>query len=173
MTGALSTPGGRAAMAIAFTVATAAGFMLFAGSAAYDWIRAIHVIAVISWMAGLLYLPRLFVYHSDAARGSELSETLKVMERRLLQIIMTPAMLVSWGLGLWLAWQAGYFVTGWFHAKLLAVVALSGAHGYLSKAARQFAADENDRPARHWRLVNEVPTVLMIVIVVLVIVKPF
>jgi putative membrane protein len=139
----------------------------------YLTLKTIHVLAIISWMAGLLYLPRLFVYHADAPRGSELSETFKVMERRLLKAIMTPAMIVAWLAGLWLAYDGGYFSAGWFHAKLACVLALSAAHGYLASAVRAFAEDRNDKLSRHWRIVNEVPTLLMIAIVILVIVKPF
>lgn len=139
----------------------------------YNWIKAVHVIAVISWMAGMLYLPRLFVYHAEAEKGSDRSETFKVMERRLLRAIINPAMTVAWVLGLWLAWRGFGFMGGWLHAKLAAVFLLSGVHGYLSAAVRRFAEDRNDKPARHWRIVNEVPTVLMIVIVILVVVKPF
>jgi protoporphyrinogen IX oxidase len=165
--------GRRAGVALAATtVATIAVVWIF-GSAAYLWIKSIHVVAVMSWMAGLLYLPRLFIYHCDARPGSEQSETFKTMEQRLLNIIMTPAMVVSWALGLWLGWQAGFMTSGWFHAKLLAVAALTGAHGYLSISVREFGNDRNTKPARHWRIINEVPTVLMILIVVLVIVKPF
>jgi protoporphyrinogen IX oxidase len=139
----------------------------------YPWIKALHVIAVISWMAGMLYLPRLFVYHAEAQPGSEKSETFKVMERRLLRAIINPAMVVTWVLGLWLAWSGFGFAGGWLHAKILAVLLLSGVHGYLSASVRRFADDRNEKPARHWRIVNEIPTVLMIVIVILVVVKPF
>jgi putative membrane protein len=163
----------RAGIALVVTVAAAALMMLSFGAAAYPWIKAIHVIAVISWMAGMLYLPRLFVYHSDAPIGSAQSETFKVMERRLLTVITNPAMVIAWALGLWLAWQGGVWTVPWFHAKLALVVALSGVHGYLAAATRAFAEDRNTKPARHWRLINEVPTVLMFGIVILVIVKPF
>lgn len=139
----------------------------------YLWAKAIHVIAAISWMAGMLYLPRLFIYHCDAEPGSVQSETFKVMEQRLLRVIINPAMVVTWVFGLWLAWDGFGFLGGWLHAKIFAVVLMSAAHGYLSGAVRAFAEDRNTKPARHWRIVNEVPTVLMIVIVVLVIVKPF
>lgn len=105
--------------------------------------------------------------------SSKQSETFKVMERRLLQIIINPAMIVSWVLGLWLAWKAGYFSDGWFHAKLALALALSAVHGYFSASVRAFAEDRNVKPARHWRIINEVPTLLMIGIVILVIVKPF
>jgi protoporphyrinogen IX oxidase len=139
----------------------------------YLWLKAAHVIAIIAWMAGMLYLPRLFVYHTEVAPGSAQSETFKVMERRLLKAIINPAMIVAWALGLWLAWDAGLFRQGWLHAKLVLVIALSGLHGHFSAAVRAFAQDRNTRSARYWRVMNEVPTVLMIGIVILAIVKPF
>ena len=139
----------------------------------YLWIKALHVVAVISWMAGMLYLPRLFVYHADSEPSSEQSETFKVMERRLLRVIINPAMIISWVAGLWLAWSGFGFQGTWLHLKLAAVIALSAMHGYLSASVRRFAEDRNEKSARHWRFMNEVPTVLMIVIVILVVVKPF
>ncbi|MFT0859993.1 protoporphyrinogen oxidase HemJ [Ancylobacter sp. G4_0304] len=139
----------------------------------YDWIKALHVIAVISWMAGMLYLPRLMVYHCAAEAGSVQSETFKVMERRLLKAIMNPAMIVTWLAGLWMVWEAGWYTAPWFHAKFALVLAMSGFHGALSRWVKDFAADRNTRPARFYRIANEVPTLLMIGIVVLVIVKPF
>ncbi len=139
----------------------------------YEWIKAFHVIAIISWMAGMLYLPRLFIYHCEAEKGSKQSETFKVMERRLLNVIINPAMIVSWVVGMWLAWSAGYFVDIWFQAKLVLAFLMSGVHGYFSIAVRTFAEDRNTKSARHWRIVNEIPTLLMIGIVILVIVKPF
>jgi putative membrane protein len=139
----------------------------------YLWLKALHVVAVIAWMAGMLYLPRLFVYHCDAPKGSIQSETFKIMERRLLKAIINPAMAATWILGLVLAWQGGWFASGWLHAKLALVIAMSGLHGVLSRRLREFAADANTRPARYYRILNEAPTVLMIAIVVLVIVKPF
>jgi putative membrane protein len=139
----------------------------------YDWLKALHVIAVIAWMAGMLYLPRLFVYHSEAPKGSIQSDTFKIMERRLLKAIMTPAMVATWILGLVLAWQGAWWTAGWLHGKLLLVLALSGAHGFLAASVRRFAEDRNERPARFYRILNEVPTLLMIGIVILVIVKPF
>ena len=139
----------------------------------YDWAKAIHVVAVISWMAGMLYLPRLFVYHAEVPVGSPQSETFKVMERRLLRAIINPAMIATWVFGLWLAWKGFDFQGGWLHAKIALVLAMSGVHGYLSGAVRRFAEDRNKKPARHWRIVNEIPTLLMIAIVILVIVKPF
>lgn len=163
----------RAAIAIVIFLAMTALLYLAAPDDFYPWAKAVHVIAVISWMAGMLYLPRLFVYHAETERGSQQSETFKVMERRLLRGIINPAMVISWAFGLWLAWKGFGFQGGWLHAKLAAVVALSAVHGYLSAAVRKFAEDRNEKPARHWRIVNEIPTLLMIVIVVLVIVKPF
>ena len=139
----------------------------------YLWIKALHVIAVIAWMAAMLYLPRLFVYHSVATPGSEQSETFKVMERRLLKAIATPAMIVAWLAGLYLIWKGGWISSGWLHGKLALVLALSAVHGQLAKMVRVFAEDRNEKPQRFYRILNEVPTVLMIGIVILVIVKPF
>lgn len=141
----------------------------------YPWIKALHVISVIAWMAGMLYLPRLFVYHADAEVGSVQSETFKVMERRLLRVITTPAMTAAWIFGITLATIPGIvdFSSGWFYVKLLLVLVMSGAHGSMVRWQRDFENDQNRRPARFYRLVNEIPTLLMIGIVVLVIVKPF
>jgi putative membrane protein len=137
------------------------------------WIKALHVVAVISWMAALLYLPRLLVYHAEAETGSKQSETFKIMERRLLRFIGTPAMLVAWATGLWLAYEAGVFREGWLHGKLLLVLGLSAVHGINAKWIKDFAADRNSRSSRFYRVANEVPMLLMIGIVILVIVKPF
>ena len=142
----------------------------------YLIVKALHIIAVIAWMAGLFYLPRLFVYHADAKPGSELSETFKVMERRLLKAIMNPAMLASWALGLWLAFGFGvidWSSDGWFHAKLLLVVALTVFHMVLGRWRKDFDADRNTKSNRFYRVANEVPTLLLIGIVLLVIVRPF
>ncbi len=139
----------------------------------YLWLKALHVIAVISWMAGMLYLPRLFVYHADVPVGSSQSETFKVMERRLLKAIINPAMIVSVVLGLWLAWDGAWFRSGWLHGKILLVVLMLGVHGMLAGGVRRFAGDRNTRNARYFRVLNEVPTVLLIGIVILVVVKPF
>ena len=128
----------------------------------YPWTKALHVIAVIAWMAGLLYLPRLYVYHCEVPRGSAESERFKVMERRLLKAIMTPAMLATWVLGLVLAYQGGWFKAGWLHGKLVLVFAMTAAHGMLASGVRRFAADQNTRTTRYWRVFNEVPTVLTI-----------
>jgi putative membrane protein len=139
------------------------------------YIKAFHVIAIIAWMAGLLYLPRLFVYHAQSKTGSEQSETFKVMERRLLRYITTPAMLASWVLGLALAFSGiiDWSKDGWFHAKLFLVLLLSAYHGLLAKWTKDFALDRNTHSARFYRIANEVPTLLMILIVILVVVRPF
>ena len=161
----------------------AAGLVLLAGltgllfwwnpAGLYLWLKALHVIAVIAWMAGMLYLPRLFVYHCEAEPGSRQSETFKVMERRLLRAIINPAMIVTWVVGLWLMWAGGFSGSGWMHAKLLLVVAMSGIHGMLSRWVRAFAEDRNLHSQKFYRIINEIPTVLMVGIVILVIVKPF
>ena len=139
----------------------------------YLWIKAFHVVAVIAWMAGMLYLPRLFVYHCDAEKGSVQSETFKVMERRLLKAIINPAMIVAWVLGLYLAWDGGWFRSGWLHGKLALVLVMSAVHGLYARWVRDFAADRNTRTARFYRVWNEVPALLLIGIVILVVVKPF
>jgi len=139
----------------------------------YRWLLAFHIIAVIAWMAGMLYLPRLFVYHCEADPGSRQSETFKVMERRLLRAIINPAMIVTWVLGLWLAWSGGWFAAPWLHAKLALLMGMMGVHGILSKYVREFAADKRRKSQKFFRIINEVPTVLMILIVILVVVKPF
>jgi putative membrane protein len=168
-----SKPWLGAIIALAVTAVLLAGFMLWRPSELYLWLKALHVIAVIAWMAGMLYLPRLFIYHCEAEPGSQQSETFKVMERRLLRAIINPAMVATWVLGLWLAWDAGLFRNGWMHAKLALVVAMSAIHGMFVRYVRDFAEDRNRRPQRFYRIVNEVPTLLMIGIVILVIVKPF
>ncbi len=141
----------------------------------YPWTRALHIVAVIAWMAGMLYLPRLFVYHAGAAPGSESSEMLKIMERRLLRAIINPAMIAVFLLGGALLLTPGVadWSMGWLHLKLLLVLVMAGLHGVMSKWRKEFEADRNQRSAKFYRLVNEVPTVLMIAIVILVVVKPF
>jgi len=140
----------------------------------YAWVKALHVISVIAWMAGLLYLPRIYVYHCGVASGSEASETFKVMERKLLKYIMTPAMLASLVFGFWmLALQPGWFSDGWLHAKLVLIVALIISHFQQAKWRKAFEEDSNEKSAKFFRMMNEVPTLLMVVIVILVIVKPF
>ena len=136
------------------------------------WLKAVHIMAVIAWMAGLFYLPRLYVYHTRAKAGSETSETFKVMEEKLLRIIMNPAMIVTWIAGGLLVYLQNQYMDGWFHVKLLLVVAMSAFHGALSKWRKDFAADANTRSERFYRLANEVPTLLMVLIVILVVVKP-
>jgi putative membrane protein len=139
----------------------------------YLWIKALHLIAVIAWMAALLYLPRLMVYHCAAQKGSIQSETFKIMERRLLKAIALPAMIVTWLAGLWLVYETGAWRSGWMHAKFVLVLGLSAMHGVMARWVREFAADANTRPDRFYRLANEIPTVLMIGIVILAVVKPF
>jgi putative membrane protein len=142
-------------------------------AAMYEWIKALHIIAVIAWMAGMLYLPRLFVYHCEAERGSKQSETFKVMERRLLKVIINPAMIISWLAGLYLAWAGHWFSAPWLHTKLLLVVAMSAMHGFMVRWTKEFAADRNMHEQKFYRIINEIPTVLMVGIVILVVVKPF
>ena len=142
---------------------------------AYPWVKAFHVVSLIAWMSALLYLPRLYVYHCDATRGSESSERFKIMERRLLKQIATPAMIATWTFGILLVLTPGVvdWSAGWWHLKLTSVLLLSGFHGAMSKWRRDFLEDRNTRPQRFYRIANEVPAVLMLVIVIMVIVKPF
>ncbi|TFF17665.1 protoporphyrinogen oxidase HemJ [Jiella endophytica] len=165
----------NALIALAITVLVAALMFLLLPDSAYLWVKAVHVFAVIAWMAGMLYLPRLFVYHADAEPGSVQSETFKVMERRLLKGIINPSMIATWVAGVWLAVSGGWLTGGdhWLHVKIFLVLILSGIHGMLTAATRRFAEDRNERPARSWRIINEVPAVLLIGIVILVVVKPF
>jgi protoporphyrinogen IX oxidase len=144
----------------------------------YQWIKAFHIIAVIAWMAGMLYLPRLFIYHCAAEKGSVQSETFKVMERRLLRAIINPAMIVTWLLGLWLAWHGpdsryGWFPSGWLQAKLVLVLALSALHGFFARWVKDFGKDGNRHSQKFYRIINELPTLIMIGIVILAVVKPF
>lgn len=139
----------------------------------YPWLKTFHIIAVISWMAGMLYLPRLFVYHCETTPGTAEYERFKLMEQKLMRIIINPSMIATWILGLLLASATGAWNQPWFHAKLLLVVILSGFHGAFSKWRRDFAAGKNTRTQRFYRIVNEVPAILMILIVILVVVKPF
>ena len=147
-------------------------------AAIYPWLKAFHIIAVIAWMAGMLYLPRLFVYHCAAQKGSVQSETFKVMERRLLRAIINPAMVATWILGLTLAWAGpdsryGWFASGWLQAKFALVLLLSAVHGLFARWVKAFAADSNRHSQKFYRIINEVPTILMIGIVILAVVKPF
>jgi len=163
----------RAAVAIVLFAILAAGLVIWRPDDLYLWVKALHLIAVISWMAGLLYMPRLFIYHTDAEPGSVQSETFKVMEQRLLRVIMNPAMMLTWLFGLYLAWSVYGFHGTWLHLKIVLVVLLTAVHVFFSRSVKAFARDENRRSARSWRLMNEAPTVLMIAIVVLAVVKPF
>lgn len=162
----------RAGIAIGIFIAVAAGIYFFSDDA-YLWFKALHIMAVIAWMAGLFYLPRLFIYHYEKAPGSETSETFKVMESRLYRFILNPAMMMAWAFGVFIAWQGDWLTSGWLHVKLLAVVALTAAHVYYGRAVRAFARDERPLSVRYWRMLNEVPAVLMIVIVVMAVLKPF
>jgi putative membrane protein len=147
----------RAITGLVAVVAVAVGLATLAPPGFYPWIKAFHVMAVIAWMAGMLYLPRLFVYHCDAEPGSVQSETFKVMERRLLRAITNPAMALSWALGLWMVYEAGWLAAHWFQSKLLLVIALSAIHGMLASWTEDFAADRNRRSQRFYRIINEFP----------------
>ena len=137
------------------------------------WIKAAHIISVIAWMAALLYLPRLFVYHCEAESGSELDEKLKIMERRLMKAIMTPAMIATWAFGLWAAWLVSFWTDGWFLVKIVCVIGITVQHMACAKWLRTFAEGNNENSQRFYRIMNEVPAVLMIIIVIMVVVKPF
>jgi putative membrane protein len=138
-----------------------------------DWIKAFHVISVIAWLSGMFYLPRLFVYHTETTPGSVESERFKVMERRLLRAIINPSMIATWAFGLTLVWLTGVYEEHWFQAKFALVIIMSGLHGYFVGRVRAFAEDRNDKPARFYRILNEIPPLLMVFIVILVIVQPF
>lgn len=139
----------------------------------YEWAKALHIISFVAWMAGMLYLPRLYVYHCGVEAGSEASETFKVMERRLLRAIMTPAMISTWIFGLYMMMVGNWYQDGWFHFKLLLVVLMSMMHGFLARWHKDFEQDRNTRSQKFYRVANEVPTVLLILIVFLVVLKPF
>ena len=143
----------------------------------YSIAKALHIIAFTSWMAGLLYLPRLFVYHASVAKGSPESEIFKVMERRLLKAIMNPAMILTWALGIYMVVQSGYGgpdnPAPWLHVKLLLVLIMSGLHGFFAGCMKKFAVDANTRSHRFYRIINEVVTIVFIAIVLLVVLKPF
>ena len=142
--------------------------------AAYtQWFLAAHIIAVIAWMAGMLYLPRLFVYHTQAAPGSDGSERFKVMEKKLLRGIINPSMIAVWILGLTLAWLTGAYMQPWLQIKFVLVLVLSGLHGFFARTVRRFVRDANTRSARFYRIVNEIPALLMVLIVILAVVRPF
>lgn len=163
----------RVIVALAIVIVLVAALILWNPVGLYEWFKAFHIIAVIAWMAGMLYLPRLFVYHTQAVPGSPQSETFKVMERRLLRGIINPAMVATWVLGLWLAIVSGFYQSGWLMVKFAFVLALSALHGFFTMCVAAFAADRNRYSQRFYRIVNEVPTLAMIVIVILAVVKPF
>lgn len=142
----------------------------------YLLIKALHIIAFTSWMAGMFYLPRLFAYHVDAPKGSQMSETFKIMERRLLRVIINPAMIATFVFGVWLIVLTGYGAPGtggWIHAKIVLVLALAGLHGYLARTRKIFDRDENTKPAKFYKILNEVPTILFVAVVLLAVIKPF
>lgn len=140
----------------------------------YLWLKAFHIISMVAWMAGMFYLPRLFAYHAESSVGYDKAQTFKVMERRLIRIIMNPAMIATWLFGLLMIVANPEIVqSGWFHAKFALVLGMSGLHGMFSKWRKAFERDENTRPPKFYKIWNEVPTVLMIVIVILVVIKPF
>ena len=167
----------RVVAVLVVAAALAAALFLLVPESALLWVKAAHVFFVIAWMAGMLYLPRLFVYHTECGAHSAQAETFKIMERRLLKGIMTPSMLVTWVLGIWLAINGGWFAMGdgnnWLHAKIALVVVMSGVHGFYAGSTKRFARGELRQSAKFWRLMNEVPAVLLALIVILVIVKPF
>jgi len=163
----------RAGIGLAMMAVLLGALLWWRPSGIYLWAKAFHIIAVISWMAGMLYLPRLFIYHCEAEPGSRQSETFKVMERRLLTIIINPAMVVTWVLGLWLAHDGGWLSAGWLHAKFALVVVLSGVQGFMVRWVRDFGADQNRHTQKFYRIINEIPTVIMIGIVLLVVLKQF
>ncbi len=139
----------------------------------YEWVKVAHIVSVISWMVGFLYLPRLMVYHHESSIGSDTSETFKIMGRRLLKAIMTPAMIATWVFGLWLMMLIQAWGEAWFISKLFLVLILTAFHGMAVKWVREFADDKRDRSQKFFRIVNEIPAVIMIAIVILVVVKPF
>jgi putative membrane protein len=139
----------------------------------YDYIKAFHIIAMVAWMAGMFYLPRLFVYHSEATEKN-VRDTFKIMERKLLRLIINPAMIVTFIFGIWLiVLNPGWMQQGWMHTKLTLVIMLTGYHGYLAVLRKKFERDENKHSSKFYRILNEVPTLLLIGIVILVVVKPF
>lgn len=140
----------------------------------YIWIKALHIIAVISWMAGMLYLPRLFVYHAGAPAGSQMSDTFKIMERRLLRFIINPAMILAFVFGGMMLWLNPELLQGpWMHVKLTAVIALTATHGLYARWRKDFERDQNKRSAKFYKFWNEVPTILMIIIIFMAVTKPF
>ena len=139
----------------------------------YLWLKAFHVIAVITWMAGMLYLPRLFVYHCEVPPGSSESERFKLMEVRLMRVIINPSMIAVWLFGLALAFVTHAYTQGWLQLKFALVLVLSGLHGFLATCMKQFARDKNQFSQRFYRTLNEIPALLMVAIVILAIVKPF
>ena len=176
-TGATKPNMGRTIVVLVVAVVVVAALFVFVPASALLWVKAAHVFFIVAWMAGMLYLPRLFVYHTECGANSPQAETFKTMERRLLKGIMTPSMLVTWVLGIWLATKGGWFAMDggnvWLHAKIALVVVMSGVHGYYAGSTKRFARGELRQSSKFWRLMNEVPAVLLALILILVIVKPF
>jgi protoporphyrinogen IX oxidase len=141
----------------------------------YPWTKAFHIIAMVAWMAGMFYLPRLYVYHCETRPGSAESERFKVMERRLLKQILNPAIIATWAFGILLVLTPGVlnWGAGWWHVKLASVLAMSALHGEYARWRKDFLHDRNRRPARFYRIANEIPTLLLVLIVVMVVVRPF
>ncbi len=139
----------------------------------YSWVKVAHIVSLISWMVGFLYLPRLLVYHFASEVGGDGSDTFKIMERRLLKAIMTPAMIATWGFGIWLASLSHAWSEGWFVSKLFLVLILTFMHFVIAKWVKEFADDQRKRSQKFYKIINEIPAVLMILIVILVIIKPF
>ena len=164
--------GWKAGLAIVGVIAAALAGMIINPPWLYGWMKVLHLVAVISWMVGLFYMPRLFVYHADSVIGGEADVTFRIMERRLLKVIMGPAMMVSWAVGLWLAYDGFGFSGLWLWVKIAGVAGLTAFHVFLGKAVRDFAAGKNHRTARQWRMLNEIPTVLMILVIIMVVIKP-
>ncbi len=160
-------------IALIITAAGVLALIYWSPQGLYLWLKAFHIISVIAWMAGMLYLPRLFVYHCDAEPGSKQSETFKLMERRLLTVIINPAMTATWIFGLWLAYDSEFYREHWLQAKFVLVILLSALHGQMVRWFRDFENDRNKRPAKFYRIMNELPAVLMVLIVLLVVLKPF
>jgi putative membrane protein len=158
MTADVKARGNRAVIGLVITAVLLGGLLWWHPPGLYLWAKAVHIIAVISWMAGMLYLPRLFIYHCEAEPGSRQSETFKVMEWRLLTIIINPAMVATWVLGVWLAHDGGWLTAGWLHAKFALVVALSGVHGFMVRCVRDFGADQNRHTQKFYRIFNEIPS---------------
>ena len=163
----------RTIASLIVTAALVAVLALWVPRGLYPWFKAVHVVAIVIWMAGMFYLPQLFIHHCEAEIGTRQAQAFKLMEQRLLTVIINPAMVVSWALGLWLVGNGGWMWAGWLQAKVVLVLLLSGVHGYFVRWVNDFDRDENRHSQRFYRAVKELPTILMIATVVLAVVKPF